>query len=123
VSVHARLAEKPGADGLALLEFSVQDTGIGIPADRVGALFEAFTQVDASTTRKYGGTGLGLAICKRLVGLDGWLAERAKRCPARRMTPAAAPGLAGAAHACSRASAPVHQAFRHGGAWTSWRRA
>ncbi len=71
VSVHARLAEKPGADGLALLEFSVQDTGIGIPADRVGALFEAFTQVDASTTRKYGGTGLGLAICKRLVGLMG----------------------------------------------------
>ncbi len=71
VSVHARLAEKPGADGLALLEFSVQDTGIGILADRVGALFEAFTQVDASTTRKYGGTGLGLAICKRLVGLMG----------------------------------------------------
>jgi len=71
VSIHARLAERPGADGLALLEFSVEDTGIGIPADRVGALFQAFTQVDASTTRKYGGTGLGLAICKRLVELMG----------------------------------------------------
>jgi signal transduction histidine kinase/DNA-binding response OmpR family regulator/HPt (histidine-containing phosphotransfer) domain-containing protein len=71
VSVHARLVEGQDEDGKVALEFSVQDTGIGIPADRVDALFEAFTQVDASTTRKYGGTGLGLAICKRLVALMG----------------------------------------------------
>ncbi|TWO67734.1 response regulator [Caenimonas sedimenti] len=71
VSVHARLAAPPDENGEALLEFNIQDTGIGIPADRVDALFEAFTQVDASTTRKYGGTGLGLAICKRLVELMG----------------------------------------------------
>ena len=55
----------------ALIEFRVKDSGIGIPKDRQGALFQSFTQVDASTTRKYGGTGLGLAICKRLAEMMG----------------------------------------------------
>jgi len=53
------------------VRFSVADTGIGIPADRMNVLFEAFSQVDASTTRNYGGTGLGLTISKQLAGMMG----------------------------------------------------
>ncbi|EEF58571.1 response regulator [Pedosphaera parvula] len=54
-----------------MLQFSVRDTGVGIPIDKQHRLFKSFQQVDASTTRHYGGTGLGLAICKKLSELMG----------------------------------------------------
>jgi len=53
------------------LEFTVSDTGIGIPGDKQEKIFETFSQVDSSSTRTHGGTGLGLAICKGLVKLMG----------------------------------------------------
>jgi signal transduction histidine kinase/CheY-like chemotaxis protein len=63
---------EPAGDGKHRLHFAVRDTGIGIPKDRMDRLFQSFSQVDASTSRRYGGTGLGLAISSRIIELmDG----------------------------------------------------
>ena len=65
------VSSRPLPDDSVELTFSVSDTGIGIPADRLDRLFHQFSQVDVSTTRRYGGTGLGLAISKRLAEMHG----------------------------------------------------
>ena len=69
VLITAELKEKSTTEGQLFI--SIKDTGIGIPKDKIADLFESFTQVDASTTRKYGGTGLGLTISKKLAHIMG----------------------------------------------------
>jgi PAS domain S-box-containing protein len=69
VVIRATLEQGDETD--CLLRFSVRDTGIGIPESKIGILFDKFTQVDTSTTRRFGGTGLGLAISKQLVEMMG----------------------------------------------------
>lgn len=65
VSIGATVREKNSA--YAVIEFSIRDTGIGIPPHRIHSIFETFTQAGTDITRKYGGTGLGLSICKELI--------------------------------------------------------
>ncbi len=63
--------EERKSENERIFHFSVKDTGIGIPGDKLGSIFDPFAQVDNTSTRSFGGTGLGLAICSQLVGLMG----------------------------------------------------
>ncbi|MEX0883505.1 MAG: PAS domain S-box protein, partial [Cyclobacteriaceae bacterium] len=69
IKISLKLANQ--SDEMVKVRFTVQDTGIGVPANKVESIFEAFTQASSDTTRKYGGTGLGLAIVKKLSKLFG----------------------------------------------------
>ncbi|MDQ1350101.1 MAG: two-component system, sensor histidine kinase and response regulator, partial [Acidobacteriota bacterium] len=73
--VRLSIAKKSETDRLVSLEFSVSDTGLGIPEDKISTIFEKFSQVDNSSTRHYSGTGLGLAIVRSLVQLMGGTIE------------------------------------------------
>ena len=82
VVVRVKPAEESAPEGRIRLLFSISDTGIGIPGEMIDYLFQPFTQIDGSVTRKYEGTGLGLSICRRLVEMmDGriWVESQVGR--------------------------------------------
>ena len=70
-TIALRVSKEESGGKVPLLRFEVEDSGVGIPSESIGKLFQPFTQVDSSATRRYGGSGLGLSICARLIKLMG----------------------------------------------------
>jgi len=70
-TIFLRVSKEDSGGKMPSLRFEVEDSGVGIPSESIGKLFQPFTQVDSSTTRRYGGSGLGLSICARLIKLMG----------------------------------------------------
>ncbi len=105
-----RSTEGPsGAEGMYEWRFLVRDTGIGIPPEHLESIFDAFTQVDTSTSRRYGGTGLGLAICRRLSTLMGGTITAASPPGAGTTMTVTLPAVAATA-AGRHPTRPIHQA-------------
>jgi PAS domain S-box-containing protein len=103
--VLVRVEQHPD-DPAGTLRFSVADSGIGLPPDQLDTIFEAFTQADVSTARKYGGTGLGLAICRRLAELmDGRIWARNNSGPGATFTFTARFGIQSSAPAAAKIAA------------------
>lgn len=100
------------------LSFSIEDTGIGIHPEKIGKMFEKFSQADTGTTRNYGGTGLGLAICKELIMLlDGDISATSQPGSGSTFTfevPLATVDAAGSAHDTQPATQPMPQISAHG---------
>ena len=114
VVVTADLAAEPDPGGRQRLKFAVRDTGIGIPAAGMDRLFKAFSQVDASTTRRFGGTGLGLAISQRLTELMGgsiWAESREGHGSTFHFTVLLEPERAAVADAMPALPGPQHDAM------------
>ena len=122
------------ANRAILVEFSVRDTGIGIPADQQDHIFDTFSQADSSTSRKFGGVGLGLAICRQLADMMGGAvqvrsepgqgAEFLFSCPLECMAPPRPPEVPAAAEGLAVLIADdnptVRRALANACAWLGW---